>query len=70
MTKRIFNNRADWDKALTYKKYKVDGTDGWGWGSRRAFDINGETVGEWIAQFDCDNGVKPHGWLIDKCPNE
>ena len=34
-----------------------------GCGSCGAVSNDGIVVGEWLAEYDCDNGVRPHGWL-------
>ena len=54
-----FDNKDIWYDAMAAEGCEISY---WGHGSCTAF-LDGVRVGEWIANFDCDNGERPHGWF-------
>jgi hypothetical protein len=67
-SKQEFNNQKDWLSAV--KKAGSTEISSWGHGSKSAHDDNGKVIGEWVAEFDCDNGQSPYGWIKTKKVNE
>jgi hypothetical protein len=35
----------------------------WGNNSMEVYDENDRVAGSWVAEFDCNNGTRPYGWL-------
>lgn len=56
----IFTNRDDWQRAVEQAGYEFSS---WGNGSAHAHDVDGRVIGTWTANFDCNNGERPRGWL-------
>jgi hypothetical protein len=55
-----FDDMASWEKAAKKLRYDIES---WGHGSKSAHNDYGKNSGEWVADFDCNNGDDPHGWL-------
>jgi hypothetical protein len=60
VSRKEFTSIESWTKAVKANEYDIES---WGLGSKSAHNDDGRNVGEWVADFDCDNDERPHGWL-------
>jgi hypothetical protein len=55
-----FDNKQEWLDAVKDLGLKIYY---WGNNSMEVYDENDRVAGSWVAEFDCNNGTRPYGWL-------